>query len=171
MTIGPGYGAVSGDRTRMLASTADRDRAVDYLKTAFAEGRLGPEEYDARLSRALTARTYTDLDALIVDLPGARPPVPPGPPRTNALAITSLAFGIGQFLGLLLLGTIPAVVCGHVARRQIRRSGEGGAGLALAGLILGWTGVALTVAVIAAVAVVVGAVLHHGAAVHVPPPP
>lgn len=168
MTIGPRYVTVSSERARMLASTADRDRAVDLLKAAFAEGRLGPEEYEMRMGRALTARTYADLDALIMDLPGARPPVPPRPPGTNALAIASLACGVGQFFGLLLLGTIPAIVCGHMARRQIRRTGEEGTGLALAGLILGWIGLALTVVLIAGVAFAVGAFVHSGATV--PPP-
>jgi hypothetical protein len=55
------------------------------------------------------------------------------------------------------LSTIPAIVLGHVARRQIRKTGEDGAGLALSGLILGWVGAALialiiTVVVIAAIA-------------------
>jgi hypothetical protein len=48
------------------------------------------------------------------------------------------------------LATIPAVVCGHVARSQIRRTGEQGAGLALAGLILGWIGFGFTVLVLIA---------------------
>jgi hypothetical protein len=145
MTIGPVDRAGSSDRAQMLASTADRERAVEYLKTAFAEGRLDQEEYDARVGRALAARTFGDLDALTLDLPGARVPVPPPPPGTNALAITSLVCGIGQFFGFWLLGTIPAIVCGHVARRQIRRTGEQGGGMALAGVILGWAGVGLTV--------------------------
>jgi hypothetical protein len=49
------------------------------------------------------------------------------------------------------LATIPAVVCGHMARHQIRRTGEQGAGMALAGLILGWIGVGFTVLVVIAV--------------------
>jgi hypothetical protein len=35
-----------------------------------------------------------------------------------------------------------AVVCGHVARGQIRRTGEAGDGVAIAGLILGYLGLA-----------------------------
>ena len=48
------------------------------------------------------------------------------------------------------LATIPAVVLGHMARGQIRRTGEQGAGMALAGLILGWIGVGFTVLVVVA---------------------
>jgi hypothetical protein len=71
-------------------------------------------------------------------------------PETNGLAIASLACGLGQFV-VGPLATIPAIIFGHVARRQIRRTGQQGAGLALAGLTLGW------VAVILAIALVVGA--------------
>ncbi len=56
------------------------------------------------------------------------------------------------------LATIPAVVCGHMARSQIRRTGEQGAGMALAGLILGWIGVGFTVLVVIAAIAIVAAV-------------
>jgi hypothetical protein len=131
----------------MLASAVDREHGVEFLKTAYADGRLSKDEYDTRMGQALDARTYADLDALITDLPGARPPIPPGPPRTNGFAIAALACGIAQFVGFWLLGTIPAVVFGHIARRQIRQTGEQGAGMAMAGLVLGWVGVALSVLV------------------------
>src|SRR5216683_2756946 len=71
----------------------------------------------------------------------------PGP-KTNGLAIAALICGIVQFLGFWLLGTIPAIVLGHMARKQIRQRNEQGAGLALAGLILGYVGIALTVIVV-----------------------
>lgn len=56
------------------------------------------------------------------------------------LAVASLVLGI---LGLILLGplgSIPAVVCGHLAKSQIKRNPEtlAGDGMALAGLILGY---------------------------------
>jgi peptidyl-prolyl cis-trans isomerase B (cyclophilin B) len=61
--------------------------------------------------------------------------------RWNVLAIVSL------ITGLLALGIV-AVVAGHIALRQIRRSGESGRGFAVAGLVLGYLGiVALGVAV------------------------
>lgn len=169
MTIGPAYGSAYGagamDRAQMLASTADRERAVEFLKTAFAEGRLSAEEYEGRMSRALAARTYADLDALTTDLPGTRPPLPLAPMGTNVLAVVSLVCGIAQFFGFWLLATIPAIVCGHMARRQIRRSGEQGGGLAMAGLVLGWVGAGLTLVLglIIGIAVAV-AVAHSGQA-------
>lgn len=51
-------------------------------------------------------------------------------PPTNVLAVVAFVFGL--FGGLL------AIVFGHIALAQIRRTGEGGARLALVGLILGY---------------------------------
>ena len=148
MTVGPGYGAAGVARAQMRASTEDRDRAVELLTRAYTEGRLTKDEHDARVERAMTAATFAELDAVVVDLPGAGPLAPPplATPQlatTNSLAITSMICGIAQFM-FGPLATIPAVVCGHMARRQIRRTGEQGAGMALAGLILGWIGVGFT---------------------------
>jgi hypothetical protein len=68
--------------------------------------------------------------------------------KTNSLAVAALVCGIVQFFGFWLLGTVPAIVLGHMARNQIRQRNEQGAGLALAGLILGYVGIALTVIVV-----------------------
>lgn len=57
--------------------------------------------------------------------------------RTNPLAIAALVCGIAQFCGLFPAGIV-AIIFGHLARRQIRRTGERGWGLAKAGLILGY---------------------------------
>jgi hypothetical protein len=71
--------------------------------------------------------------------------------QTNPLAIASMVCG----LAALVLGplAIPAIVCGHIARGQIRRTGEGGRGMATAGLTLGYVvlivGTALLVAFLA----------------------
>lgn len=58
------------------------------------------------------------------------------PPRpTNGLAIAALIFAfVFPLLGIIL---------GHVARSQIRRTGEGGAGMALAGLIISYISCAI----------------------------
>ena len=142
--------AVDGERGKTRASDADRDRGVEYLNTAYSEGRLPKDEYDARLEKALSARTYADLDQLVADLPAARPPMATPVARTNGFAIASLACGVGQFM-FGPLATIPAIVFGHMARSQIRRTGEQGAGLALAGLILGWATVILGIVIIVVV--------------------
>ncbi len=162
---GPGYALANSGRAQMLASHQDRDRAVEYLTTAFAEGRMAKEEYDTRMGQALAARTYADLDALMADLPGAQPP--PGmmaPPRTNGYAVASLICGVGQFF-FLTFASIPAVILGHMARRRIRQTGEQGDGMALAGLILGWIGIGITVIVAAFVVAVVATAIHAGTTV------
>ena len=139
-----------GERGAMRAADADRDRVAGLLSTAYTDGRLSKDEYDARLETALSARIYADLDQVVADLPvapatGVTPakttPVTPVA-KANALAIASLACGLAQF-AFGPLATIPAIVCGHMARSQIKRTGEQGAGLALAGLILGWAAVIL----------------------------
>jgi DUF1707 SHOCT-like domain/Domain of unknown function (DUF4190) len=132
---------------RMRAADADRDRVVELLNTAFTEGRLSREEYDGRLEKAFSARTYADLDRLLADLPAARSATVTPVAQTNGLAIASFACALAQFI-FGPLATIPAIVFGHMARRQIRRTGEQGAGLALAGLILGWATVILGILLI-----------------------
>ncbi len=101
-----------------------------------------------------------------VQQPPAYPPQPPGQyavsPPTNTLAVVSLVAGIASYVVVPVIGAILAIVTGHLARGQIRRTGEGGAGFALAGLILGY--VHLVLAVIAIVAIVIVAIVI-GAAV------
>ena len=59
---------------------------------------------------------------------------------TSSLAIASLVSGILGWTLLPVLGTLVAIVTGHMARAEIRRSGGAleGDGLAIGGLILGW---------------------------------
>jgi Domain of unknown function (DUF1707) len=53
---------------RILASDADRERAVFVLKTAFVRGVLTKDELTVRTGHALQARTYGQLAAVTVDL-------------------------------------------------------------------------------------------------------
>jgi len=53
----------------LRVSDAERDAAAGELQEHFATGRLDQEELDERLSRALTAKTRGDLNALFTDLP------------------------------------------------------------------------------------------------------
>jgi DUF1707 SHOCT-like domain/Cell wall-active antibiotics response LiaF, C-terminal len=59
------------------ASDADRDRVVEALAAASAEGRLTLEEYSERSDAALVARTMGDLASLTTDLPASGPPAVP----------------------------------------------------------------------------------------------
>lgn len=80
------------------------------------------------------------------------PPVPQT--KTSGLAITSLVFGILSVTCCGLISGIVAIITGHIARSRIKSGGgtEGGAGLALAGLIMGYLSIVLTIiAIVAAV--------------------
>lgn len=62
--------------TGLRVGDTDRNRACDALALHFAEGRLSPDELDARLAAATAAVTQTDLSGLLSDLPrtdGYRP--------------------------------------------------------------------------------------------------
>jgi hypothetical protein len=68
--------------------------------------------------------------------------------QTNPLAIVSMVCGmVALVFGPL---TILAIVFGHIARGQIRRTGEGGRGMATAGLILGYAGLVVGIALVVA---------------------
>jgi len=85
--------------------------------------------------------------------PGQPPPPTqayyPGPPYpypyrpTNGFAIASLVLGI---IWIYWIGSILALIFGYVARSQIRERGDGGAGLATAGIVLGWIGIGVLLA-------------------------
>lgn len=152
-----------GHNPMMRASDTDRERAADVLKAGFAEGRLTKEEYDQRLHRVHRAATYADLQPLIVDLPQGpvpmtgfqsqqmapppmqtfqRPPVAqywsaPPAQSTNSSAVGALVCAVLTPMTWGLT-SVPAVVLGHKARTEIRRSGERGDGMALSGLIVGY---------------------------------
>lgn len=72
------------------------------------------------------------------------------PQSTNGLAVASMVLGIMWFYGV---GAVLALVFGYRARRQIDRSqgAESGRGMATAGIVLGWVGVAGAVLVTALV--------------------
>jgi Domain of unknown function (DUF1707)/Domain of unknown function (DUF4190) len=144
--------AAGGEPGKMRAGDADRDRVVERLNIAYSEGRLSKDEHDGRLENALSARTYADLDQLVTDLPAARATAVTSVAKTNGLALASLICGLAPFI-FGPPAAIPAIVFGHVARHQIKRTGEQGAGLALAGLILGWVTVILVIVLIVAMSV------------------
>src|SRR5437588_11025560 len=157
MTVGPGPGNAAGGHGNLRASAADRERAIDVLKAAFAEGRLTREEHDARVERAYRSRTYADLAALSADLPAGplgtlssqavvapAAYLPAESSRTNPLAKASLVCGLIP----LLPATLAAIILGVQARRQIQRTGEGGAALATTGLALAAFWIVLTLIVL-----------------------
>ena len=79
MTIGQNDPAAEAGRGRLRASHADREQVIDTLNIAFADGRLGQDERETRVSQALASRTYADLAALTADIPAFPAPIPPRP--------------------------------------------------------------------------------------------
>ncbi|MFC9298937.1 DUF1707 domain-containing protein [Streptomyces sp. NPDC057011] len=59
----------------LRASDADRERVVERLRDAVAEGRLDMEEFEERLEAAYKSRTYAELEPLTRDLPSAPMPL------------------------------------------------------------------------------------------------
>lgn len=147
----------------MRTSAADRERAVDVLKAAFAEGRLDQDEYTERMEAAYASKTYGQLAALTADLPigplgalapqlasAAGPvqaiePVQPALPERvfdqpiSGMAVASAALGVG---GLVTneYTALPAVLLGIFALLSVVSTGKRGAWLACVGLLLGLYG-------------------------------
>src|SRR5262249_54801100 len=83
-SAGPwGHRAAARAHGHLRASDADREQVIEFLKTAFVQGRLTIDELDARAGQALVSRTYGELALLTVDIP-SRPvralPRPPAAP-------------------------------------------------------------------------------------------
>jgi hypothetical protein len=131
------------------ASDADREAAVSLLRAAALEGRLDADELEERLADAYGAKWCTELDALTADVTP-----PPDPLRffrparqVNALAIVSLVTGL---LWFVWIGSVAAVVTGHMALYRISRSHgtEYGRTAALIGLMFGYFGLTTLLAVL-----------------------
>jgi uncharacterized protein DUF4190/uncharacterized protein DUF1707 len=96
--------------------------------------------------------------------PGYAPMPYPARP-TNQLAIAALVCGCAQLFFWVFTG-IPAVILGHIARRQIRETGENGDGMALTGLILGYVGIGLSVIFAVIFILIVVAAVHDNNAIN-----
>jgi Domain of unknown function (DUF1707)/Adenylate and Guanylate cyclase catalytic domain len=87
-TISPGAVAF------LRVSDQERDATVQRLQTAFAEGRLNDEEFDARVRASLTARNQEELARLVADLPGA--PARPAPARLMSRLVIAVLSGAAR---------------------------------------------------------------------------
>lgn len=97
-------------RAMIRASDADREHVAERLREAAAEGRLLADELEERLGAALKARTYGELDRLVVDLPSTYV----GPSRSRALTRRPAALVATSIaLALLLLAVLAAAFGGH----------------------------------------------------------
>ena len=123
---------------------------MQRLRTAALEGRLDADELESRLADAYSARWCSELARLTADV--TPPPQPPEPlvfvrprGRMNPLALVSLVCALVWFGWL---GSLAAIVTGHLALNQIGRSAgtQTGRGIAIAGLLVGYFGLAVLVA-------------------------
>ncbi|MBT2498703.1 DUF4190 domain-containing protein [Agromyces sp. ISL-38] len=70
----------------------------------------------------------------------------PATGKTNTLAIVSL---VASLVGFATgVGFIAGIICGHISLGQIKKTGEQGRGLALAGVIIGYIGIVLSIIVV-----------------------
>ena len=85
--------------------------------------------------------------------------------QTSTLAILSLISGVLGWSLLPFLGSIGAVILGHLARSEIRREPDRleGNGLAVAGLVLGYLSIALGVLFVAAIFLFFGGLVWFAA--------
>jgi Domain of unknown function (DUF4190) len=83
-----------------------------------------------------------------------QPPTPPAgyqlvyQPPNNGMAVASMVLGILGLIGLVwVISPILALIFGYISKRQIDRSGgrQGGRGMAVAGIVMGWVGIAFSI--------------------------
>lgn len=84
--------------------------------------------------------------------------------QNSALAVASLVSGLLGWTLVPLIGSIVAIVTGHMARAEIRREPERlhGDGMALSGLILGYASIAVGLLAIAAFMLFFGGLIWLG---------
>ena len=97
--------------------------------------------------------------------PGATPAYDqPTGGKTNTLAIVSL---VASLIGLVSgIGFIVGIICGHISLSQIKKTGEQGRGLAIAGLIIGYVGIVLSIIITIVVFASLAALYQTGVTVN-----
>lgn len=65
--------STSGRPVPQRIGDAERDEAVDCLREHLAHGRLNQDEFDERMTAALSAKVAADFEPLFTDLPSPRP--------------------------------------------------------------------------------------------------
>ena len=159
MAVRPGYDLQIQGYRQLRAAQADRERAIDVLKAAFAEGRLDRDEFAERVSEVHASKTYGDLAGLTADLPVgplgelpvakwpvALPPVAAGTnatkyPPASVFAVLSFLFGLVTviFAGAVV-AVLPALICGLVALPDTGSGGKRGRWMAVSGIVIALAG-------------------------------
>jgi hypothetical protein len=133
---------------------------IEQMRRWRAEGRINAQTrvQEAGTTGWKTAADFPELGfAPTAGVPGpgsSSPPLTTGQAagQQNGLAITSLILGLLSLVCLPVLAGIPAIICGHLARGRARRLPGlyGGAGFALAGLIMGYVSLVIPLVILPA---------------------
>lgn len=100
-----------------------------YYNDPYANGNYGNGTYPSYPQGPYSNNGYTSY--------------PNGHKPTNSLAIAAFILSMMQFFTVITV--IPAIICGHIALRQIKQDGSEGRGLAIAALIISYIFLALIV--------------------------
>lgn len=95
------------------AKDADRDRFVELIEAAYVDGQLGAEDRELRVSRALSAATLGELEALTRDLQlpaGYVPPQPAAPRTLRPQRLVGMLVALGAVVALLVVGVASLVL-------------------------------------------------------------
>jgi len=126
----------------------------DQLQQWVAQGRITPQTRIKQEGSTdwKTAAEIPELNAMLAgrpSTPGVAAVPTAGPAsasgKRKGLAISSLTLGIPSLFLCSILTGIPAVICGHLALGRTKRSPSqyGGAGMAIAGLVMGYLSIVL----------------------------
>ena len=88
--------------------------------------------------------------------------------QTCSTATISLVFGILSWFALPIIGAVVAIVCGHMARAEIKRSQGAldGDSLAVGGLVLGYLHLAIFLLIVLVIFMFLGGLAFFAALAH-----
>ncbi len=93
----------SGQFKQLRCSDADREQLVDELRRHAGDGRLTLTELDERIEQAYAAKTFSDLEILVRDLPSATPlaaPMPQIVKPKNAKYVRPLGYRLLNYVAI-----------------------------------------------------------------------
>jgi uncharacterized protein DUF1707 len=103
MSFGAGDGSHISRPGELLASEADREAVQALLKKAYEDQRLTLEEFEARVGRAVAARTTGELRELTRDLPAGAAGPPPARTRPRRGALLAGGIAVLPLAGVIVL--------------------------------------------------------------------
>jgi hypothetical protein len=134
--------------------------SIEQMRQWKTEGRINAQTrvQEAGTEAWKTAADFPELGCAPttgIPGPGSAPPALPtglAAQPQQGLAITSFVLGLLSLVCIGPFAGIPAIICGHVAQGRARRlpAQYGGAGFALAGLIMGYVSLVLTLVILPA---------------------